>query len=118
MALKTINIDYYYKPPMDGCYECIIEMFDIAALHINIYDDSGLLQTMTDVRNHMFYFTYESRVSFRGSIIIEENSKYKFSINRVGDRNILDGCEHNWVEYVGFTDRFTYCSKCDKKDKQ
>lgn len=24
-------------------------------------------------------------------------------------------CEHNWKNYVGFTESFTYCIKCDEK---
>ena len=25
------------------------------------------------------------------------------------------GCDHNWKEYLGFNDSFTFCTKCDKR---
>lgn len=27
-------------------------------------------------------------------------------------------CKHEWVEYIGFTDRYNYCTKCDLKDRK
>lgn len=26
-------------------------------------------------------------------------------------------CFHDWKDYIGFTERYKYCSKCDQKDK-
>lgn len=26
-----------------------------------------------------------------------------------------DSCSHEWKEYLGLNEQFTYCSKCDKK---
>lgn len=25
-------------------------------------------------------------------------------------------CHHEWKEYIGFTQRYNYCVKCDKKE--
>ena len=27
-------------------------------------------------------------------------------------------CSHDWKEYIGFTERYNYCSKCDVKENQ
>ena len=27
-------------------------------------------------------------------------------------------CSHDWKEYIGFTERYNYCTKCDSKDNQ
>lgn len=27
-------------------------------------------------------------------------------------------CYHLWKEYLGFTERYFYCIKCDKKEKE
>ena len=27
-------------------------------------------------------------------------------------------CNHNWAEYIGFTERYDYCTKCDLKDRK
>lgn len=27
-------------------------------------------------------------------------------------------CSHHWKEYIGFTERYKYCTKCDSKDNQ
>jgi hypothetical protein len=35
-----------------------------------------------------------------------------------GARRIVDSegaCDHDWKDYVGFTNRFTYCEKCNCK---
>lgn len=29
-----------------------------------------------------------------------------------------DSCQHEWVEYYGLKETFTYCKKCDKKQPQ
>lgn len=28
---------------------------------------------------------------------------------------MISNCNHTWKKYVGFTDSFTYCEKCDKR---
>lgn len=28
---------------------------------------------------------------------------------------IVYGCEHEWKDYVGFRESFTYCKKCDQR---
>lgn len=27
-------------------------------------------------------------------------------------------CTHEWKEYIGFTERYKYCTKCDSKENQ
>lgn len=27
-------------------------------------------------------------------------------------------CSHDWKEYIGFTERYNYCTKCDNKENQ
>lgn len=33
-----------------------------------------------------------------------------------GHSQVGQECKHEWAEYFGLTDSFTYCIKCDKKD--
>lgn len=28
-----------------------------------------------------------------------------------------EGCQHQFNEYIGFTDRYNYCTRCDEKEK-
>jgi len=122
MALKSIDINYKFQVSLDGFYELILPNFEIQSIHINVYDDLGItIQTLSHVSNYAFYFTSGETIRFKGSIIIEERSKFKFKINQVGssedkvENSVEQQCVHDWKEYVGIINRFTYCSKCDVK---
>jgi hypothetical protein len=122
MALKCIDIDNRFQVPTDGFYQLIIPSFEVQSMYINVYDDLGvIIQTLGHVCNYAFYFTSGETIRFKGSIIIEERSKFKFKINQVGssedkvENSVEQQCVHDWKEYVGIINRFTYCSKCDVK---
>ncbi len=38
--------------------------------------------------------------------------------NPFGDSSKPKECEHEWKQYVGFTETYTYCKKCDKKEEK
>ena len=111
MALKCIQIDNKFQVPVDGFYELTVPMHEIRSMYVNVYSDDGkMIQNLNRVCNYAFYFLSGETLSFKGSIILEENSKFKFKIilkNQV--------CTHEWKDYVGIINRFTYCSKCDVK---
>ena len=122
MALKCVDIDNRFQVPTDGFYELIIPSFEVQSMYINVYDDLGIpIQTLSRVCNYAFYFTSGETIRFKGSIIIEERSKFKFKINPVKyskdkvENSVEQQCVHDWKEYVGIINRFTYCSKCDVK---
>lgn len=122
MALKCIDIDNRFQVPTDGFYQLNVPTFEVQSMYINVYDDLGvIIQTLDRVCNYAFYFTSGETIRFKGSIIIEERSKFKFKIDQVGssayvvENNVEQQCVHDWKEYVGIINRFTYCSKCDVK---
>lgn len=45
-----------------------------------------------------------------------------FELNKIGEWVHTDitgatlGCNHEWKEYVGFTQKYNYCIKCDEKN--
>jgi len=44
---------------------------------------------------------------------------YKDLIDLFGDpREDKNECLHLWKEYLGFTDHYFFCTKCDKKEKE
>ena len=122
MALKCIQIDNKFQVPVDGFYELTVPMYEIQSMYVSVYSDDGkMLQNLNRVCNYAFYFLSGETLTFKGSIILEENSKFKFKINRIGSSEetpevvINQECTHDWKEYVGIINRFTYCSKCDVK---
>lgn len=34
------------------------------------------------------------------------------------DEFFNSSCSHEWKEYIGFTDKYWFCTKCDKKSKE
>lgn len=42
-----------------------------------------------------------------------DNEKAKEELKR----HLVDTCQHQWKEYIGLNEKFSYCTKCDKKDK-
>ena len=122
MALKCIQIDHKFQVPNGGFYQIIIPTYDIQSVYLNVYDNIGILiQTINRVCNHVFYFTSGEVISFKGSIVLEEHTKFKFNISRIGSSEednkdtTVQQCVHEWEEYIGIINRFTYCSKCDVK---
>lgn len=33
-------------------------------------------------------------------------------------KKIVTECNHLWKEYLGFTEKYFYCTKCDKKESE
>jgi hypothetical protein len=122
VALKCIDIDNRFQVSVDGFYQLDVPTFEVQGIYINVYDDLGvIIQTLDRVCNYAFYFTSGETIRFKGSIIIQEKSKFKFNISRIRSSEednkdtTAQQCVHEWKEYVGIINRFTYCSKCDVK---
>lgn len=59
---------------------------------MNIYIDKNGVQ--------YFYYDYDSNMYFP----MEDDKTVKIEL-----------CNHEWKEYIGFTDKFSYCVKCDER---
>ena len=65
--------------------------------------------------NGVFNIPDESRINF--NVLFDE--MYKEAIGKFMDKKIIisetKGCLHEFKEYFGLNERFTYCTKCDQK---
>lgn len=51
-------------------------------------------------------YTHGTKVTSKGSM---------FCVPYMAGWTNSDGCKHEWVKYIGFTDMYDYCAKCDAK---
>jgi hypothetical protein len=58
-----------------------------------------------------------TRVEF-DKFMNEHEVSYDFYLNGYTYWKKQTKCNHEWVEYIGFTERYDYCKKCDLKDRK
>jgi hypothetical protein len=50
--------------------------------------------------------------------IDDVNKIFQYAILKMYEGVIEIKCSHDWKEYIGFTERYNYCTKCDTKENQ
>lgn len=58
------------------------------------------------------YFNLADKYSYEDSFY---DTSDNWEIDQPYDQIQKDNCWHNWSKYVGFTEKYQYCTKCDKK---
>ena len=48
--------------------------------------------------------------------IDDVNKIFQYAILKMYEGVIEIKCSHDWKEYIGFTERYNYCTKCDTKE--
>lgn len=48
---------------------------------------------------------------------VSANIKWATKLMAIPRLFVPDACEHTYIKYVGLTESYNYCSKCDYKDK-
>ena len=71
-----------------------VNIVDIPKCFVKVGPDGRLIQTEEDEQDWFGYMLPEGM-----------QSKQENAVN----------CYHEWKEYIGFRESFTYCVKCDKK---
>jgi hypothetical protein len=46
---------------------------------------------------------------------VNDLNKWPAGLSIEGHVNSADKCQHDWTEYVGLKESFSYCKKCDEK---
>jgi hypothetical protein len=90
-------------------------------MHLNLHagdvvEISGILDgvqkdTKLKVDEGIYVFTY----NFYDFVKKDNNSTTQ--LMTTDDVNEIK-CSHDWKEYIGFTERYKYCTKCDNKENQ
>ena len=122
------KIDFNYSVEADGYYQFDLPIYDISSIFLSFYVNGGLVHSLNTVVPYVFYLRKNDNLTLKGSVVHEEHTKVVCKLVRVSDFSTIKipwegetltekstNCFHEWVEYVGFTNKFTYCVKCDKK---
>lgn len=83
--------------------------------------EKGILQTMQDLsimsRGDWLRgidYPYLIHCAERYNILIGNETKGSEDYF-IKNTKMVESCNHEWVDYVGFTHSFQYCKKCDEK---
>lgn len=106
------------------------------SMHLNLHagdvvEISGTLDgvqkdTKLKVDEGIYVFTYnfydfvkKDNNSITQPITTDDVNKiFQYAILKMYEGVTKVECAHDWKEYIGFTERYNYCTKCDTKENQ
>lgn len=129
-TLQSHIVSIFSTIKEDGDYKIITSKTILGGV-INISIRNNMNKPIT----HFFsqgdfqsYFEKGDVLDITGSVVSHHASCsiYIQKINTTTSTTQINGtwnspeksCVHEWKEYIGFTERYNYCTKCDSKENQ